>query len=236
MNFRTASRTLTGPTAACRRSEEGQRNAARKRRAFTLLELIVVMVIIAILSAIVFSVATSAMTSAKRSRAVAEIAAFEVALTRFEVDNGFAPSIPFISTNNAGYSGNPINPSGIQASRALYFALSGRTKADYDTANPTNHSTYMEFNDSQLGDRSTLGNTTLSQSDTSAYTNAGSFSSGSYLKDPWGNAYGYFYNADADPQSVKNQTRPDIWSTSGDTNASPEEHIRARWLSNWARR
>jgi prepilin-type N-terminal cleavage/methylation domain-containing protein len=208
----------------------------RSRRAFTLLELLVVIAIIAILSAIAFGVAGSAMESSRRSRAAVEIAAVEVALTRFETDNGFLPAIAYIAPVSTNYPGNPGTDAYRQSARALFFALTGRTKYDHDASSPTNHTAYIEFREIQISDRSVLGNTTLIQSATDAYTDPAKFGSGSLLKDPWGNPYGYHYNPDVDPGSLHNRTRPDIWSTAGDTNAAPEDHIRARWISNWARR
>src|SRR5437867_1282026 len=68
-------------------------NAARdiRRRAFTLIELLLVLVILGILAAIVVPKFAGRTEQAKQAAAVSQIAVFGTALDAFEVDNGYYP-------------------------------------------------------------------------------------------------------------------------------------------------
>lgn len=63
----------------------------RYRRRFTMVELLLVLVILATLAAVVVPKFTGRSKQAKVTAAQTEIAAIEVALDAFEVDNGFYP-------------------------------------------------------------------------------------------------------------------------------------------------
>lgn len=67
-------------------------DATRKRRGFTLIELMLVMVILAILAAIVVPKFAGRSEQAKIAAAKTDIAGIESALELFEVDNGRYPS------------------------------------------------------------------------------------------------------------------------------------------------
>lgn len=62
-----------------------------RRRAFTLVELLLVLTILAILAGIVLPKMTGRTQQARVTRAQTEIATFGTALGAFEVDNGFYP-------------------------------------------------------------------------------------------------------------------------------------------------
>src|SRR5450432_3295539 len=61
------------------------------RRAFTLVELLLVLVILGILAAIVIPKFSGRTEQAKEQAAVTQIATFRTALDAFEVDNGYYP-------------------------------------------------------------------------------------------------------------------------------------------------
>lgn len=65
--------------------------AARRRRGFTMVELLLVLVILATLAAVVVPKFTGRTLQAKITAAATEIASIEVALDAFEIDNGFYP-------------------------------------------------------------------------------------------------------------------------------------------------
>lgn len=192
-------------------------NRPRKRNAFTLIELLTVTVIIGILVGIVIGVAGNVRQKAAASRAKVEIAAFDLALERYKIDNGDYPNAAasaMPSSSTGFYAGNPSGY--LAAGRELFMALCGRTKFTETTDKPI----YFEAKESQVG----------------------SPASDSYFQDPFGYAYGYVYKADAtspDPKSFYNQVVPDIWSTSGLTltpNAGANNYVYLRWVTNWGNR
>ncbi len=66
-------------------------SSARRRQAFTLVELLLVLVILGILAAIVIPKFSGRTEQAKEQAAVTQIATFRTALDAFEVDNGYYP-------------------------------------------------------------------------------------------------------------------------------------------------
>ena len=62
------------------------------RRAFTILELLIVMAIIIVLGGLILATANYVQKKGKRSRAEAEIAAISAALENYKADNGVYPS------------------------------------------------------------------------------------------------------------------------------------------------
>ena len=64
---------------------------AQRRRAFTLVELLLVLVILGILAAIVIPKFSGRTEQAKEQAAVTQISTFRTALDAFEVDNGYYP-------------------------------------------------------------------------------------------------------------------------------------------------
>ncbi len=65
--------------------------SGRRRQAFTLVELLLVLVILGILAAIVIPKFSGRTEQAKEQAAVTQIATFRTALDAFEVDNGYYP-------------------------------------------------------------------------------------------------------------------------------------------------
>ena len=73
-------------------SSKTGRTHAWRRRAFTLVELLLVLTILAILAGIVLPKFTGATKTAKSSAAKTDISSFKTALAMFEMDNGNYPS------------------------------------------------------------------------------------------------------------------------------------------------
>jgi len=78
------------------------------RGGFTLIELLAVIAIIGILVGVVIGVGGNVRQKAAKSRAKAEIAAIELALERYKIDNGDYPNWPGIGGSDV-YTGNPSN-------------------------------------------------------------------------------------------------------------------------------
>jgi len=219
---------------------------------FTLVEILVVIIIILILAGLVLSVSQNVIISSKKSRAASEVAAIDMALSRFQVDNGFYPTATNISTNanNVGvthyYMSNPASNPPTNAymisGRALFLALMGRTTYDYSSTTTNTNTSRQYYNDlkaSQVGNESVINTSIINPDPTVATTyTTNTFTAGSYIIDPFQNAYGYFYNANSTTtgMSMYNVTAPDIWSTSGETNntfTSTTTYIFLRWMHNW---
>jgi prepilin-type N-terminal cleavage/methylation domain-containing protein len=217
---------------------------ALKRTGFTLIELLVVISIIAVLAGITLGVTGNVQKKAAASRAQVEIAAIENALENYKIDNGDYPSTNSITISGGLYASNPTASTYLGASptlsagafsggsggRLLFTSLMGRTSlqtaAGSDVAVVSGYTQYLELKPSQVG----------------------SPTASSYIQDPFGYAYGYYYNAVgnvngvANSKSLNNFVVPDIWSTSGETGAinltagSPENARYLRWITNWGSR
>jgi general secretion pathway protein G len=66
-------------------------NRRQRSRAFTLVEMLLVLVILAVLAAIVYPKVVGRSEQARLTAAQTQIAAFKTALDAFEVDNGYYP-------------------------------------------------------------------------------------------------------------------------------------------------
>ena len=172
---------------------------------FTLIELMAVVAIIAILAGLVLGGAGAVRQRAARGQAKAEIAAIEAGLARYQMDFGAYPTATNISTNGGAYALNPTASPYIgsgNAGQILFTNLWGA--ATY--AATTGQKQYLNVKPSMV-------NT----------------SGVNYFIDPWGYAYGYYWNG---TRSLFGGAVPDVWSTGGQ-NGTGTQTNRLKWITSW---
>jgi|ERR1043166_4088029 type II secretory pathway pseudopilin PulG len=116
----------------------------KARRAFTIIELIVVIALIIMLAGLILSTVGYVQNKGARSRAEAEIAAMSAALENYKADNG---AYPTDSTKtemlDPAASINPTNYAA--ASLYLYEELTGDTNADRQISGNETGRNYFSF-------------------------------------------------------------------------------------------
>ena len=177
----------------------------REANGFTIIELIVVLGIVLVLAGLILATGSYVYNKGARSRAEVEIAAISAALENYKADNGAYVSAATIDAQKQG------DPASYQASSLLlYQNLTG----DFDNNRSTDSgkTSYLSFKPNQL-----------SPSDQSAKV--------TFIKDPFGNSYGYSTINSTDSTKGYNPTF-DLWTTAGtvDTSNSPNS---AGWIKNW---
>src|SRR5438270_10573268 len=116
-------------------------------RAFTIIELLVVITIIIILGSLILSTVGYVQKKGARSRAEAEIAAMSAALESYKADNGIYPrDATATDTLDPAATINLVNYAA--ASLYLYEQLSGDTSANRQPA--AGAKTYVAFKPNQL--------------------------------------------------------------------------------------
>lgn len=188
------------------------------RRGFTIIELLVVIALIIILAGLILSTVGYVQKKGARSRAEAEIAAISAALENYKADNGIYPR-----GNASGSGATPPYDTDKLDARAptasayqsaclfLYKQISGDTNANLQP--PAGAKTYFSFKPQMLaGTRDTNNNLT----------------SVSYVRDPFGNSYGYSTAYQYDPTTGYNPTY-DLWSVA---DANPTSN-QTQWIKNW---
>jgi type II secretory pathway pseudopilin PulG len=205
---------------SCSGVRRGERltNCAGKRRykAFTLIELVVVVGIIIVLAGLVLSTVGYARKKGALARAETEIAAMSAACENYKADNGVYPANSDTNTLNAQTS---LDPSAYQAaSLYLYNALFGAT-AGSRTPN-TGSKSYFVFKPNMLFP-------------------ADQNQSVRYIQDPFGNSYGYstINNPIANPIPTPGYNPTfDLWSTAGaapSPTPAPPATQQNLWIKNW---
>jgi type II secretory pathway pseudopilin PulG len=190
-------------------------------RAFTLIELVVVLGLIIVLTGLVLSTAGYARKKGARARAETEIAAISAACENYKADNGVYPRDTTTNTTDtlAALTASPTpdprptsydatNPRYSAASFYLYTQLSGDTAGN---RSPTGKS-YMTFRPNMLLPPGGNGTVTA-------------------IADPFGNSYGYSTAQQLDPTKGFNPTF-DLWSTAGTSSAVDAAYEQA-WIKNW---
>jgi general secretion pathway protein G len=184
--------------------------------AFTVIELLVVIAIIIILASLILSTVGYVQKKGARARAEAEIAAISAALESYKADNGIYPRDTTNSTTdnlNARTSGNPTTYQ--TASLFLYDSLFGSSTSGSRTA-ASGAKSYFAFKPNVLSPSDQTQNV-------------------QYVRDPFGNSYGYSTAYQKDPATGYNPTF-DLWSTGGLTTNPPTsgtDTITPQWIKNW---
>jgi prepilin-type N-terminal cleavage/methylation domain-containing protein len=204
---------------------------------YTLIELLVVITIIATLTAISFPIYSGIKNSNRKKVASAQIRLFTLKLNDFRLDYGFLPKATFIEgtpplsiTKPGIYPPDPDTDAYRKSSRVLFLALTGRPvydKPDESTGRDYLKPVKKEVKDPEAGP----SGSTLFADEQKTYSE-NSFSSGSYLIDPWGNPYGFYHNPDNNKyKSYNSPSSFDIWSTSGEIEDTPKS-LR-KWVTSW---
>jgi type II secretory pathway pseudopilin PulG len=177
--------------------------------AFTIMELLVVIAIIISLAAMILGTVGYVQKKGARSRAESEVAGISAALESYKADNGDYPT-DAASTENVNPTTSPVPSS---ASLFLYKTLTGDDQANLQP--PANAKSYFSFKSQMLfGPKNPNG----------------ALTSVNYIRDPFGNAYGYSTMKAKGGAAGFNPTF-DLWSTAGTTSASASDQ--AQWIKNW---
>jgi general secretion pathway protein G len=211
------------PTKAGHSSFSGNRNALRKKlwilhgtrhssSSFTVLELLVVITIIIALAGLILATVGYVQKKGARSRAEAEIAAISAAMESYKADNGIYPREA--ATTDMLNAQSSTNPSTYQtASLYLYKTLSGDASANLQP--PAGSKSYFSFKPQMLG---------------GAKDANGNLTSVTYIRDPFGNSYGYStIQAATGTSTVGYNPTFDLWSTAGGTTTNDV----VGWVKNW---
>ena len=179
--------------------------------AFTLIELLVVIAIIIILAGLILSTAGYVQRKGARARAETEIAAMSSALESYKADNGIYPTDA--STTEQLDSTTSFDPSNYQsASLYLYKQLSGDATGNRQPSGKS----YFAFKPNMLSPADQTQNV-------------------QYIRDPFGNSYGYSTKMAVSGTGGYNPTF-DLWSTAGvapSPTPTPPATQQDLWLKNW---
>ena len=199
-----AERRPTKNRRACDKADDTP--AATPERAFTIIELLVVIAIILILAGLILSISSYVQNKGARARAETEIAAMSAALESYKADNGIYPRVVGGSTDMLDPK-TSTNPSSYKtASVYLFTELSGLDTSQQVVANKKS---YFSFKPQMLG-HPAGDNTTVA-----------------YIRDPFGNSYGYSTANQANSNNGYNPTY-DLWSTGGSVTSDT-----SKWIKNW---
>ena len=208
-----------------------------RHRAFTLIEMLVVMAVIAVLAGILLNLNGLVQSKAARTRADGEIKALSTGCDAYKADNGAYPQNGDTDTLDPRVSGDPNSKPYKDASQFLYKQLSGDVNVnDRNEPNGTPPESKSYLSDFFTPQR--LGVDSAKPVGTPGRVN--------YIKDPYGNPYGYSTAGGKTEQDFRaDTTKPrvtgkgyyptcDIWSTAGKTaTPSADPTIVNVWVKNW---
>jgi type II secretory pathway pseudopilin PulG len=170
--------------------------------AFTIIEVIIVMAIILVLAGLILATSGYVQNKGRRSRAEAEIAAISAALENYKADNGIYPRD---TTTDALDARAPTASAYAPASLYLYNQLAGASAGSRTST--AGVKSYFTFKPNQLTPSDQTQNVT-------------------FIRDPYGDSYGYSTAYQAAPATGYNPTF-DLWSTA---NAPADQ---THWIKNW---
>jgi type II secretory pathway pseudopilin PulG len=183
---------------------------SKNEDAFTMVELLIVMAVIIVLAGLILTTTGYVQKKAARSRTEAEIAAISAALESYRADNGIYPTSPETDALKANSTSDPSVY--VNASKYLYIAISGDT--DGNPVTPDNGRNYMadSLKPNMLGPNPP--------------------GSGTYVRDPFGNSYGYSTVKASNPTASDGYNPTfDLWSTGGANPPFPASQ--SNWIKNW---
>ena len=200
----------------------------RYKTGFTLIELLIVIAVIVVLAGLILSTFGYVQKKGARARVETEIAAMSGACESYKADNGIYPRDTTNNTTDTLNARADSDPSVTpfpnvyqNASQFLYGELSGDRNFNnvIDAAEQANRA-YFTFKPQMLdGPKDTNGNLTAV----------------SYIRDPFGNSYGYSTANQADPTKGYNPTF-DLWSSAGIAplpTPTPPATQQDLWIKNW---
>jgi type II secretory pathway pseudopilin PulG len=185
--------------------------------AFTILELLIVISVIIVLAGLILATSSYVQKKGARSRTKAEIAAISAALENYKADNGTYPTDPTTTeTLKPNFDPDGGDPSKfIDAGKFFYKAVSGDSNGDPSDGIETKG--YFAFKPTMLSPNPPGSNT--------------------YIRDPFGNGYGYSTVKAANPTGTDGYNPTfDLWSTAGENAKQPAEtfqQYQQRWIKNW---
>ena len=183
----------------------------RTRRAFTILELLVVISIIIVLAGLVLATSAYVWKKGACSRTEAEIAAISAALESYKADNGIYPTTNATNSLKANADGDPSSSSYVDAGKDLYIRISGDSDGNPTTADTAKNYMGVSLKPNMLNPAPPGPNT--------------------YIKDPFGNCYGYSTVKTSAPAGTDGYNPTfDLWSTAG-TITNPLDQT--QWIKNW---
>ena len=182
-------------------------SSSRSKASFTVVELLLVITIIIILAGLILSTVGYVQKKGARSRAEAEIAAMSAALESYKADNGIYPR-DATKTDQVDPAASPIPTT---ATQFLYEQLSGNSATNLQPVSGAKG--YFAFKPQMLfGAKDSNGNLT----------------SVSYIRDPFGNPYGYSTLKASGGTGGYNPTF-DLWSVADDSSGTNQ----TKWIKNW---
>jgi type II secretory pathway pseudopilin PulG len=186
--------------------------ASSFRRAFTLIELVLVVGIIIVLAGLVLSTVGYARKKGALARSETEMAAIAAACENYKADNAIYPT----NTDTDGLNPTTSNLGDYEMScRYTYGELSG--DRDFDGTPDTGVRSYMTFKPISLL-RDDMSNPPSSSNRVRA------------IRDPFGNSYGYSTTKASNPGgSVGYNPTFDLW-TVADGAAGTDQ---TKWIKNW---
>ena len=204
LNISEVVRDSSTPVGMTKMVREGTRAIPR---AFTVIELLLVIAIIIILAGLILSTVGYVQKKGARSRAEAEIAAMSAALESYKADNGIYPR-DATKTDQVDPAASPIPTT---ATQFLYEQLSGNSATNLQPISGAR--SYFAFKPQMLfGTKDSNGNLT----------------SVSYIRDPFGNSYGYSTLKASGGTGGYNPTF-DLWSIADDSSGTNQ----TKWIKNW---
>ena len=208
--------------------------------AFTLIELLVVMTIILILVGVILAAAGYVEKKGASSRTETEIAALSAALESYKTDNGIYPRDSATTDQLNAQSQSNYDPTASPAPNAYQTAsqfLYGQLSGDYDNSNPAASTNYnTQIDGAEASNRAYFTFKPQMLYTTTTTTNGNKTTTiVNFIRDPFGNSYGYSTAYQADSTKGYNPTY-DLWSTAATAPSptpTPPTKQQDLWIKNW---